>query len=72
MANKKDITSLRRLINESEAFVKKGKALLKRLEAGEEVESPSPTLSKKKRREALINELLTTGRRVKKKDIKGL
>jgi uncharacterized protein (DUF169 family) len=72
MANKKDITSLRRLIDEGEVFVKKGKALLKKLEAGEEVESSSPTLSKKQRREALINELLTTGRRVKKKDIQGL
>lgn len=66
-----DIERLRRLIDEGEAFVKKAKAHLKKLEEGEGENHPL-TSSKKQKREALIKELLETGRRVKKKDIQDL
>ena len=65
----KEIDRLRRLVNEGEAFVKEGKSLLLRLEAGEAVQSPSPTSNKKQKRKALIKNLLNTNKRVKKKDI---
>lgn len=72
MAKKTKIESLRRLIHQGETFLKESKVLLETLEAGEEVESPSPTLSKKEKTKALISDLLSTGRRVKKRDIQGL
>lgn len=68
----KEIDRLRRLVNEGEAFVKEGRSLLLRLEAGEAVESPSPTSNKKQKRKALINKLLNTNKRVKKKDIQAI
>lgn len=72
MAKETKTESLRRLIHQGEAFLKESKALLITLEAGEEDESPSPSLSKKEKTKALISDLLSTGRRVKKKDIQGL
>ena len=68
----KEIDRLRRLVNEGEAFVREGRLLLLRLEAGEAVESPSPTSNKKQKRKALIKDLLNSNKRVKKKDIQAI
>ena len=62
---KKDIDSLRRHLQE-------GKALLERLEAGELVESGSPTSTPQQKRKQFFSELLESGRRVKKSEIQGL
>ena len=65
MEKTKDIESLRR-------FLKEGKALLKRLEAGELVESGSPSSTPQQKRKQFFSELLESGRRVKKNEITSL
>ncbi len=67
-----EITSLRRLQAKARNFLTESESLLQKLGIGEEVESPSPTPSKSQKTKALINDLFTSGRRVRKKDIQSL